>query len=338
MYEEFSSGEFGSVRIIPPGNMLMFFMMSIALCLMVFAWDNRRLRVLALLQFVFLSFALILTYTRAQWIAIIIVLGLVLIVYISMNMRQLTWYITLGTSVLLLTLSLGSFFVTDLQQGLERIPLVRGIVDRIADSLKSSDNLEISSLEWRGFEAEQAWRSLSKQPLLGVGLGNSYRDITLLRGEARGYKGSLAKGTYTRFTRYVHSSYVYIAVKMGLPALLFFLTFCAVFLVKSWQLFRALSDGPPKDIVLAIVAGFMGLLVWTTIYSDFVKTSSVAVVGLMVGMVAAIHNIYMCPSGYSAAHCEMMRRDPCCQLIYPAVPGNTGSGVSLCSDWSSTDD
>jgi O-antigen ligase len=299
--EVFSSSEFGAVRVIPPGNMLMFFMMSIALCIMVFTRDNRRLRVFALLQFVFLSFALVLTYTRAQWIATIIVFGLVLIVFISMHRRQLAWYVTLGTATLLLAVSLGGFFAADLQQRLERIPLVSGILDRTADSFESSDNLEISSLEWRGFEAEQAWRSLSKQPLLGVGLGNSYRDITLLRGEARGYKGSLAKGTYTRFTRYAHSSYVYIAVKMGLPALIFFLTFCAVFLVKSWQLFRALPDGPPKDIVLAVVAGFIGLLVWTTIHSDFMKTSSVAVVGLVVGLVAAIHHVYMDSSEYSVA-------------------------------------
>jgi O-antigen ligase len=296
-----SSSVFGAVRVIPPGNMLMFFMMSISLCIMVFTQDNWRLRIFALLEFVFLSFALVLTYTRAQWIAIIIAIGLVLIVFISMHRQQLAQYITLGTIALLLVVPLVGFFAANLPQRLARIPLVSGILARAIDSFEAGDDLEISSLEWRGFEAEQAWRSLSQQPLLGVGLGNSYRDITLLRGEARGYKGSLANGTYTRFTRYVHSSYVYIAVKMGLPALIFFLTFCAVFLAKSWQLFGALPDGLPKDIVLAVITGFIGLLVWTTIHSDFMKTSSVAVVGLVVGLVASIRQIYMCPSGHCAA-------------------------------------
>ena len=134
-------------------------------------------------------------------------------------------------------------------------------------------------------------RSISEHPLLGVALGNSYRDVTLLRGEASGrFQGGLARGVFSRFTRFIHSSYLSIAVKMGLPALICFLWCCAAFVVKGWQLYRSLPEGQLKGLVLAVVAGSIGLLLWSLLHQHFVEAESTSVVGLMVGLIATIEH------------------------------------------------
>jgi len=290
--EQSSSAAFGSVRVVPPGNLLMFYMMSIALCLVVFTKDNRRLRILCILQSVLLGFTLLLTYTRAQWIATVILLGLVSALILKRHRGRLFRYVALGSGALLIALSFGGFFAVELQKVVERNPFLEALVARAGDAFESGDSLEVGTLEWRAFEAEEALHALSKQPLLGVGLGNSYRDVTLLRGEASGYKGSLAKGTYSRFTRFIHSSYVHIATKMGLPAFIVFLGFWAAFLAKSWQLFRKLPQGQLQAIVFAILAGSIGLLVWATIHVELVASNSTAVIGVMAGVVACIHRMH----------------------------------------------
>src|SRR5262249_54668598 len=60
---------FGTVRIIPPGQVLLFMMMVISFSFMVSSRVSGRLRAFFALEFIFLNAGMILTYTRGQWIA-----------------------------------------------------------------------------------------------------------------------------------------------------------------------------------------------------------------------------------------------------------------------------
>jgi len=292
-----ASGGFGIVRVVPPGHVLMYFMMVIALCLMVFARKNRRLRAIFALQFLYLNVGLLLTYTRAQWIAATIALGMIFIALIPAYKAQLARYLVIGISVFLLAYSL---LGAGLQESIDNVPFVNVLTARVLSILTPSETLGSLSITWRLFETEEALRSIAERPLLGVALGNSYRDVTLLRGEASGqFTGSLAAGTLSRFTRFIHNSYLSIAVKMGLPALISYLCFCVAFLVSSWQLYRNLSERYLKAIVLAVLAGFVGLLQWSILHQHFVETESTSVVGLMVGLTASILYIQRCKSEVS---------------------------------------
>jgi len=168
--------------------------------------------------------------------------------------------------------------------------MATAFVERVLSIVTPEETLGSDSLQWRIFETEQGLRSVSENPLVGVGLGNSYRAITTLQGEARGIRTgySLAAGKISSLTRFLHNSYLFIAVKMGLPALACFLWFCAALVVKSGQLYRNLSEGQSRGIVLAVLASFVGLMLWSVLHQHFVQTESTAIVGLMAGLAASL--------------------------------------------------
>jgi O-antigen ligase len=167
--------------------------------------------------------------------------------------------------------------------------------------LTPNETLDTASLQWRVFENAEALNSISRHPLFGVGLGNSYRNITTLQGEADGWftGRSLVAGEVSRFTRYVHSSYLWIPVKMGIPALVIFLWFCAALLFAGWRLMRKLPAQQMKGIVLAVVTGFAGLLVWTAFHQHLIMNRSSTAVAAMAGLVAGIYSLHSSEHGAS---------------------------------------
>ena len=70
------------------------------------------------------------------------------------------------------------------------------------------------SAQWRFWEAEAMLPHIKEQPLIGIGLGADY-------------KGAQGSSLRPELNRYVHNAYLYMAGKMGVPALIFFLLFMA---------------------------------------------------------------------------------------------------------------
>lgn len=279
----------GAVRIVPPGHVLMYFMMVLAGCLLIFIQHKRR-RIVFALQFVYLNLGLLLTYTRAQWTAAACAIALIAIALFPVYKTKITRYLLVGIPLFLLIFGL---FSDVLQKDLEKMPFLTALVQRAMGIFTLSETLDTSSLEWRLFEIEKALEVIVKHPLLGVGLGNSYRTVTTLQGEARGsYGGSLLAGQVSRFTRYVHSSYIMIMVKMGISGLIGLLWFAAAFIISGWKLYQNLTDSLLKGIVLSIVAGFAGLLLWSIFHQHLVLTKSTTTVALMTGIVASVHYLY----------------------------------------------
>jgi len=274
---------FGAVRMIPPGHVLTYAMSIIAFCL-VMSPDSRPLwRAGLALQFVYLNLGLLFTYTRAQWVASAIALALAVILLPRLGKARLIRY-GLGLVVALL---LGySLFGGDVQEALKDRPFFTTLTTRAMSIFTPSETLESSSLEWRLFETDESLRSISEHPLLGVGLGGVYRNVTLLRGEAAaGYRG------YLRFTRFVHNSYLYLAVKMGLPGLLAFLVFAAALLAMCWRQYARTRDALHGSLALAILTALVGFLAWCVSQSHLLQPESTAVVGLLAAIVASMPHI-----------------------------------------------
>ncbi len=294
-----SIGSIGSVRVVPPSHVLVYFTNLIAGSLAIFS-PTRKLKLIFAIQFGLLGLALLLTYTRAQWLATAMALALMFIFILPIYRSQITHLTFFSIPVILLACSLLGF---SLQERTEKTTLFTLLRERAMTLLTPDETLGTSSLQWRIFETEESLSSISHHPLLGVGLGNSYRDITTLQGEADGWftGNSLSTGDISRFTRYIHSSYLWIPVKMGIPAFVIFLWFCITFLIAGWQLIGRLSDPQMKGIVLAIVTGFAGLLVWTVFHQHLVMNRSSSAVAFMAGLVAGIYSLSNREHGISPA-------------------------------------
>lgn len=305
---EGGAGSFGSVRVVPPSHVLIYFAMLIAGGLAIFE-TNRRLRTGLVIQFGVLGLALLLTYTRAQWIATTIALALMATVLVPMYKAQIGRFALLSISIFLILLGFLGF---GLQGLLQETPLITLLSDRATTLLTPDETIDSRSLQWRIFENEEALKSISRHPLLGVGLGNSYRNLTTLQGEADGWftGNSLVAGEVSRFTRYVHSSYIWIPVKMGIPAFVIFLWFCAALPVAGWRLMRSLPDNQMQGIVLAIVTGFIGLLVWTIFHQHLIMNRSSTAVAFVAGLLAGIYSLYSREYGASFVESLSSQQEP----------------------------
>jgi O-antigen ligase len=161
------------------------------------------------------------------------------------------------------------------------------LVSRALSAFNLDQTLASPSLQWRAFETEQALNALLEAPQ-GVGLGSAYRPVTTFAGEAAGYQGP------EPLNRFVHNSYLYIAVKTGVLGLGVFLWFCVAFIARSGRLLRRIPETSERWLVLAVLATFVGVMQWSITEANFMQTGSTAVVGLMVGIVMSVSRTSGC--------------------------------------------
>jgi O-antigen ligase len=272
-----SSG-FGLLRIVPPAAQLMFLIMILAFIWALAPGLRPAARIMCAAQCAFLNLGLLLTYTRAQWIATVIsVMIIAALVPHALRVRLGHGLVgVLGITALVFGLFQAG---VELPAGAAQ-PAVEAMLGRATSILSPDATLNSASLQWRVFENEEAFNSIVQSPQ-GVGLGNTYRAITTYAGEAAGYQGSPLNG-------FMHNSYLYIAVKMGLQGLIAFLWFCVAVLVHGWRLFRKMPSGPDKWLVLAVLASFVGIMQWSITEPNFMQTGATITVGLMVGLLASL--------------------------------------------------
>lgn len=277
----------GAVRVVPAGQVLMHFMFFVALGILVLGHPNWRLKTLCVIQVLFLGGGHIYTYMRAQWVAMIIGIGLILIVLIpKFRQRQARAVIIVVCAALVFA---GMIVGAPLSQ-ISSSPFVAGVSERFGSILTPSDTSETQSLQWRSFEIQKALEAIREQPLIGVGLGNRYRSLSAYASEASGSltDGRVDSGRVSRFTRYVHNSYVSIAVKMGISGLIVLLWFCAAVLIKGFQVYRGMPDSGYKGVILGVLVAFVGLLEWSYFHAHLIKAESTATIGIMTAIVGSI--------------------------------------------------
>jgi hypothetical protein len=285
VWESSSSGAgLGSVRIIPPGHTLVYVMMIVASGLTVLVPRPLLARVFYLMQAIYLNVGLLLTFTRAQYLAVAIAYAFILVVLAPAYKAQLIRLVAIAIPVLLLG---AGILGKTIDKALASSGFVGQVATRVESMLTLEETLGSDSMEWRAYETEEALRSIRENPLLGVGMGNSYRERTLLQGEVGGGWAGRA-GDPSRFTRFIHNSFLTIAVKMGLPGLFVFLWMCLCTFIYGWKVYKRAAEPAHKAIVLAVLAGFLGLLQWSVFHVQLVQVEHTVVVGLALGLIASI--------------------------------------------------
>lgn len=281
----------GVVRVVPPGIVHIYMLMLVAFGYMIFLRHDRRKFLIWLLHFVYLGVSLIFTFTRASWVATGITLFFAVIILFPIYRPYLVRLTVLGLAFVMFIVGFSGIFLSDTE--LED-SAIAGIIQRFT-SIFDSETTETLSLQWRVFEIQEVTKAVQEQPLTGVGVGNSYRNITFYQRESRGawVDNELSNIRYDRFTRYAHSSYYAIVVKLGFPGLIALLIFCLGAVAKSLQLYFKLPTIKHKGTALMVGMGMFGLLQWSFLHSQLMLAPSTAVVALAIGMLAAIHNIFV---------------------------------------------
>jgi O-antigen ligase len=105
------------------------------------------------------------------------------------------------------------------------------------------------SAGFRYQEVDAMLPHIAKFPLTGLGLGADYKDAS-----------AFSEFAYAGLNRYMHNAYLYMAGKMGVPALLLFLLMMVAILVIGRRL--AKSDAPPWARVVGASSAVMMFRFW----------------------------------------------------------------------------
>lgn len=233
------------------------------------------LRVIAFTIVLYLTIAVVLSFTRAAWISLIASAGLIAVLLLKIRFR---------TILLTLVAGLGIYFwmQTDIQTALSRNK--QGSDDDIEEHVSSITNVSTdpSNLErlnrWRC-----AWRMFQERPVLGWGPGTYVfqyapfqvsSELTIISTHA----GDLGN---------VHSEYLRPLCESGLPGAILWILLVLYSIYLGFKAFRNAKNKEVKFLSLALVSGLSTYFVHAFLnnYSEFDKLA-VPMWGFMAALTA----------------------------------------------------
>lgn len=263
-----AGAEFAGVsRVWIAGDRLIYVMLIVAVCHSLFAESARARSSRCLLAGIFFIW-LFLSYQRNYWLTAAIALGIMgLVVDWSERLRALRWFLLVAVVLVFIFTVPGSPLSSWGEAALDRIFSVQG--SRIQQDM---------SAILRQAELQYANRKVAEYPLLGVGIGNSYRPWI------RRFDYLPWATTNWGLVWYCHNAYMWIWVKMGTPALIFFLWLCSWFLYRGFRNWRRIQDSKWRAIVLGFTLAFVGVMISNMVAPNFIQNWVLVVYPMMMGI------------------------------------------------------
>ncbi|MBN2812773.1 MAG: O-antigen ligase family protein [Bacteroidales bacterium] len=213
---------------------------------------------------VVITLALVLSYTRAAWISVVVSFGVLMLVLLKVKLRY----------VLLIGLA-GIIFLTG-----QRIAIIHKMEKNrqvssasLGEHVKSISNIttDESNLE-RLNRWNAAFRMIRERPLFGWGPG------TYMFQYAPYQHAAEKTGISTDFGDMgnAHSEYIGPMVESGIPGFLSFVVICLLSLVTGFRVYEKLTDKRLRQMVLFLLLGYITYLVHGTLnnYLDTDKASA----------------------------------------------------------------
>jgi len=245
-----------------------FVMVGLAWAMVTATRGGRRL-FLALPLILLFSAALYVNFGRALWAWSILA---VLMCGVVLGLRRAA---LLGSALVVLgALGLASLAMV-------RPEVIEAVVSRVV-SVADEGAIRTSG-GWRRLENEASAARIARSPLFGIGLGGEYRPwLSEIR-------------TFTEHTRYVHNGYVFVALKLGIPALAVMLWLT---LLPWWRAFRQRHQVRvgPQAMWHAVVASWLPMMGLSFTQPEIVTPQTVLL--MCMGLVLMIHR----PAAATATH------------------------------------
>ena len=233
------------------------------------------LRIIAFIITLFLTLAVILSFTRAAWISLIASAGLIAVLLLGIRFRTILFGIIVAGGFYL-------YMASDIETAMSRNK--QGSADDIEEHVSSITNVSTdpSNLErlnrWRC-----AYRMFQERPVLGWGPGTYVfqyapfqvsSELTIISTNA----GDLGN---------VHSEYLRPLCETGLPGALLWVLMVLFTIYLGFRAFRNAPDNETKFLALALVSGISTYFVHAFLnnYSEFDKLA-VPMWGFMAALAA----------------------------------------------------
>jgi len=247
LYEGFS-------RFYYPGDIILYFMIPVTVASLAIVDKGKQIWRVGLLGL--LLYWVVKTFFRQYWLTLSCTCALLVVTFSSVERVRLLRRVApvmIGCMLILIVLiAVNPAWVED---------VTYPVVDRVTSLARNPLKRE-SSLQWRAIETRYALLQIGRHPLLGLGLGNSYRPPMVLESETTDFSDWTG--------RYVENGYLWIAVMMGLVGLLPFLWLCAAHLLRLIRHYPEIQDDSLRATYLGYGAAFLGMVVCNIATPTFV--------------------------------------------------------------------
>jgi len=260
-------------RINPPGESLVFTAFLALTAILVI--DKLQLKKMWIIPVWCLTgLGVVLTFRRHLWIAVVIAFFLLAILcWRRVSLRML------GGVLVVISIATISLLQVNNQPKSAMNKLVTVAFERL-DSLTRPQTFENpdSSLRWRDFEYKFAIPKIASNPLIGLGLGTTYRPWVI----GKDWVGRDEEGFDGR--NFLHNGHLSIIVKSGLLGYLSFLVFSLIVLVRGFKLWRRIPNPKLQAILLGFTLAYLGMLIGSIVNPIIMKGNWTPVIGFIIGI------------------------------------------------------
>jgi O-antigen ligase len=236
-------------------------------------------RIVAFLITLFLTLAVILSYTRAAWLSLVASAALIAALLLGIRFRTIVFGIIAAASIYF-------YMQTDIQTQLSRNK--QGSDDDIEDHVSSITNVSTdpSNLE-RLNRWNCAYRMFQERPLMGWGAGTYVFQYAPFQVSSE----LTIISTHSGDLGNVHSEYLRPLCETGLPGALLWVSLVLYSLYLGFRVYRKAPDMEARFLALALVSGISTYFVHAFLnnYSEFDKLA-VPMWGFMAALAAL--NVY----------------------------------------------
>jgi len=255
-------------RILPPGLSIVLVSFVAILCILVVE-KSKPLGLLKFLQCGLLGMALLVTFLRSYWAVLIMVFFLLVYLFRGYDRRRLVGWSLLGIfSVAMILLVVFSYPHS------RATKLIGSSIDRLG-TLASSKTYQ----GWRKIENGYALSTIASHPLIGLGMGFTYRPWDS-RLDQRGRPGS----SDLDFRKFIHNGHLWILLQSGLLGYLSLMWLSLAFLMRGFRYWRSVANSQLKGVVLGFTLIYLAVLIAAWVNSTFMRWYWTPVIGIIMGI------------------------------------------------------
>jgi O-antigen ligase len=230
-----------------------------------------RIRAAALALAVLALGGVYFTFARGAWVALVLTSPMVLVLLPPHRRRRaLRWLLTILAvavcAVFAFNAASAHRVANPLTAGLKRFQSV--------GAFRSDESSRYRFAEW-----SEAGRQIERHPLTGIGLGNSITFTNPM------YSTEYNTYGYTFSTYYIHNSYIWLALKLGLLGALVFVSLLARVCWLAYRGYREAIDPRARMVLLASLGSLFAILVLSATGPHLTVDNATPVVA---GLIAAV--------------------------------------------------
>ncbi len=219
-----------------------------------------------------LSIGIFLSFQRNYWITMLLMVGLMFL-FVSWveRLRALKWFAV----VVMVVIGLASI------PGAGLGDYVLAAEDRLIRGMQADTLAEDKSTQMRLMETDYALETILERPLLGIGMGNTYRpwmpDDAYFRPEDPGLG----------LRWYAHNAYLWVWVMAGVVGLAPFLVLYGLFVwrgIQRWRHMQADVGGSGRRaVVLGLTLAILGQMISNIVAPNFIQAGSLVIFAIILG-------------------------------------------------------